>query len=533
MWEYNSENSKWSMPDDRLAYDDYQYLLQELSLVRFYSKALSGATYLPVNDLNNIYDIIGSYTPKNWYIGFDGSQYSNTLIPTVNATPINATSSYDYYRKYLGEYGQSLKTLFTPRRLINDSISNFIEVDAATTVEINNIGVKLNNFIIDDVTIKEGHKVLVKNQKTRVVLSNTVDPLVYFKGNYTIIRNLGSTIEYEYFNEENGIYQVQNNILVKTNELNQYEDCIRFSVRVKMGTNNSAKQFHLVRLRNGYYPSFISLEPIEFIEKKNWMLRNKVNYNNLFEINHYDILKHGTQSYNLVGVTYSIPERTITVGEFGTIICNQNGVSNLVSNKYKVNLRSVSQTSKYYWICGDSGILLRVRKHDFEIQKITLELDNLYSINLRSVSFFSDLRGVVVGDLNTIYLTIDSGINWKRLRIKDFDTFYFTKVIFNSANNFTIGGKNGVFIEFKESVSGWTAYRRRISKFIDDDDEYLLVDNINDLYYTSINSWNPTFGYLTQSVATDKELIFNNLNFEDVMNYYGVSKVCEWCEANR
>lgn len=32
---------------------------------------------------------------------------------------------------------------------------------------------------------------------------------------------------------------------------------------------------------------------------------------------------------------------------------------------------------------------------------------------------------------------------------------------------------------------------------------------------------------------TDEELIFNNLNFEDVMNYYGVSAVCEWCEANR
>lgn len=27
--------------------------------------------------------------------------------------------------------------------------------------------------------------------------------------------------------------------------------------------------------------------------------------------------------------------------------------------------------------------------------------------------------------------------------------------------------------------------------------------------------------------------IMENLNFEDVMNYYGVSAVCEWCEANR
>lgn len=31
----------------------------------------------------------------------------------------------------------------------------------------------------------------------------------------------------------------------------------------------------------------------------------------------------------------------------------------------------------------------------------------------------------------------------------------------------------------------------------------------------------------------DEEEIMENLNFEDVMNYYGVSAVCEWCEANR
>ena len=31
----------------------------------------------------------------------------------------------------------------------------------------------------------------------------------------------------------------------------------------------------------------------------------------------------------------------------------------------------------------------------------------------------------------------------------------------------------------------------------------------------------------------DEESLMENLNFEDVMNYYGVSKVCEWAEANR
>jgi hypothetical protein len=31
----------------------------------------------------------------------------------------------------------------------------------------------------------------------------------------------------------------------------------------------------------------------------------------------------------------------------------------------------------------------------------------------------------------------------------------------------------------------------------------------------------------------DIDTIMENLNFEDVMNYYGVSKVGEWAEANR
>lgn len=519
MWEYNSEYNRWNMSSDNLIDDDYQFYLQELSLVRFYSKALSGATYLPINNFNNIYDVLGAHTPRSWYISIDGSQYTNTLIPAFNAEPINATTSVEYYDKYLGEYGLSLKTLFTPRRLIDDSIKNYNQVDIASTIEITDLDSRLeDNFTIDGVLVLEGHRILLKDQKTRIVLANTIDPEVYFKGEYTILRNLGSTIEYEYLDEQNGIYTVENRFLVRSTIFQNYQNCVRYSVYVKLGNVNAGRQFHLQRLRKGYYPIDFG-DTFEFVQNKNWMLRNKVNYNNLFEINHYDIIKHGTQSYALDGITYSIPERTITIGEFGTIICHQNGVSNLISNKYKLNLRSISQTSKYYWICGDTGILLRIRKHDFQIQKYNLDLDNKYSINLRSISFYSDLRGVVVGDLNSIYLTDDSGNNWRRLRIRDFDTFYYNKVIFNQNNNFIIGGRNGVFIEFKETIAGWTAYRRRISQIIDDDDDYLLLDNINDLYYTNTSTWNLSFQYFTQSIPANKELVFITTDDSKIIVY--------------
>lgn len=506
MWTYDSDYKRWVSTDDKLTIDNFEFLKQELSSYRLYSKCLSGASYLPMNDIDNIYDILGEYTPKNWYISIDGSQYTNTLIPSANAEPINGTSSYDYYTKYLSEYGLTLKTLFTPNRLISDSINNYIYVDVATTEQLFDLNQSIINRNIDGVRLKDGHRVLIKDQKTKETLLNTVDPDTYFVGPYEVVQNLGATIEYEYYNSDNGIYVYQNGLLTKENDLYDYDNCVRFSVVVKLGNVNREKQFHLSRLNNGYYPTSQLNQPMEFIEKKNWMLRNRVDYNNLFELNYYDVLKHGTQSYNLLGVTYSIPERIISVGEFGVIHVYQENYSNIVRNKYKVNLRSISQTSTHYWVCGDDGILLKIRKHDLLVERVNLPVEFLTP--LRSVSFYSDLRGVVVGDLNMIFVTSDGGMTWEKITISGFSSYYYNKVIYYSPSAFFIGGNAGVFIEFKNDISGWTAYKRRISRFIDDDDEYLLVDNINDIFYTNINTWGLSFSYGTQSTGVDKEVLF-------------------------
>jgi hypothetical protein len=452
MWIFDSDNNKWIASDDRLKLENFEFLKQELSAVRFYSKCLSGTTYLPVNDLNDIYDILGTYQPRNWYISVLGSQYSNTLIPSKNPSPITSTNSSDYYTKYISEYGLTLKNLFTPDRLIKDSIKNYIYVDVASNSQIDDLMDVFTNRIIDGVRLKNGHRVLIKDQKLTVVLSNSIDPESYFKGSYEIVENLGTTIEYRYFSDENGIYIYQNGLLIKEEDLSNYEDCIRFSVIVKLGDTNREKQFHLNRLKTGYYPTTISGDPIEFLEKHNWMLRNRVDYNNLFEINYYDVIKNPTQSYFLDGITYSIPERTISVGEFGVINNFQEGSSNIINNKYKVNLRSISQTSTHYWICGDEGVLLKVRKHDFNIERISVDCNcptNRIKTNLNSVSFFDNSNGVTVGDLNTVLVTTDGGFNWKRIRVSAFDAFYFNKVVFYSANSFYVGGNSGVFVEFK------------------------------------------------------------------------------------
>lgn len=504
MWTYNSDFKSWESPIDTLKTEDYDLLKQELSSVRFYSKCLSGATYLPVYQLQNIYDILVSYRPRNWYITTAASVYSNTGIPAEYAAPIYATNSYDYYTKYLGEYGLTLKNLFTPQRLIKDGIKNYISVDVASTEQILDLSLAKDNRVIDGVRLVNGHRVLVKDQLSQVTLANTVDPDVYFVAGYEVIQNFGATIQYRTASSENGIYLYQNGQLVKEADLEDYDNCRRFSVLVKTGLLNTDKQFHLERLLNGYFPSGSQNEPVEFIESKNWLLRNKVDYNNLFEINYYDLMKNPLQQYNLEGITYSIPERTLAVGEFGIILNTQVGVSNIIPNKYKVNLRSISQTQKFYFIAGDDGVLLKVRKHDFLIQRLSLPTTN----NLRSISFFNELRGVVVGDLNTVYYTENGGLNWIDLQISAFDAVYFTKAIHTSANSFYAIGNVGVFVEFKKDIYGWSAFNRRISRALDDDDEYLLVDNINDIFYTTLTSWNLAYSYSTQSIAPDKELIF-------------------------
>ena len=301
--------------------------------------------------------------------------------------------------------------------------------------------------------------------------------------------------------------------------MSDYNTAKRSSFIPKMGNINRERQFHLSRLLNGYYPITSLNEPIEFTEKKNWMLRNKVDYNNLFEINYYDVIKHGESEYNMNGITYSIPERTLSVGEFGVILNNQGGVSNIIKNKWKVNLRSISKTSTHYWICGDSGVLLKVRKHDFNIERVDLNLDQKLTTSLKSISFFNDLRGVVVGDLNTIYVTSDGGFNWDRLKIDEFDSFNFTKVLFKSSNSIFISGERGIFIEMVEDIYGWSALRRRVSQIIDEDDDIILVDNINDMYFGEVNTWGLTFSYSTQSVANNKDLLFLVTDLSKVIVY--------------
>ena len=507
MYARNVDTGKWFNQNDSLRKDVYDNLKQDLDKIRLYSKCLSGATYLPIKSFDNIYDTL-DIDEVGYYI--DGA-FAIPDRPSFGPTiPLNTSVEKKFYDKYLIEDGFTIKNLFTPNKLISDQMKNFISVEVATTDVIPDLNVELPNLIIDGVKLVEGNLVLVKNQGLEVAIPVTIDAEDYFTNTvpvatYSVLSDNVSTISYFYNDNTNGIYEYTENKLLKTNLLDSYEDVYRFSVVVNSGVANRELQYHLKRLKNGYYPVSSEGDNLFFEVKENWILRNRVDYNNIFDLNYYDVLYHGSQSFydDFDMKTYSIVDKTIAVGEFGVIINNQDflsisathSISNLINNKYKVNLRSICEVSAYYWICGDEGTLLRARKIDFTIRRVTLE----ETVNFMSVSFFDDLNGMVVGKFNTIYWTGDGGFSWEKISIPDFDGYSYNKVVFYSLTQVFIGGETGVFIELTRTTGGWQSYKRKVSKIIDSQDEFVLVDDINDMFKTS---WVNLYGTYSNSITS-------------------------------
>ncbi len=518
MWSQNIDTRQWTRQEDALPKKDYEFLKQELEKTRYYSKCLHGTTYLPINKLDDVYDILNYTNQSGYYVGIGTSPYAIASPAATYEIEIN-NSTTENFTKYKSEYGHTLKNLFTPEKIIDESVKNYVYVDVATIEAIPGgiTGTKIN-LVIDGIRLKEGHRILIKDQKTFVVLSNIVDPDTYFTNNYYISRTDALNTEYYFYNSDNGIYLYENRTLSRESDLDEYEDCIRYSIACKLGDLNTDKQWHLSRLKNGFYPLYLNGDNVEFTEKHNWVLRNRVDYNNVLDINYYDIIRIPAETIKILGYTYSIPERKISVGEFGVILNVQNDIPNIIQNKYKVNLRSISKTNNYYWVVGDEGTLLRVNKLTYEIDKISLDNFN----NLRSVSFFNNLRGFIVGEYNTIFETIDGGISWTPIVVNEFEGYKYNKVIYYNFNKVYIGGDTGVYLELEFSNGEWSVYKRTVKKIVDDDDEFDLVDDINDMLpytWNTVNPWSMTWsGTISYgTVSSTKESIVLVTNRDNII----------------
>jgi len=516
MWTRNIDTGKWVKQSDTLSKESYDNLKVDLDRVKLYSKCLSGATYLTINDFDNLYPQLDQEK-----IGFYNGFYQPLNGPQIKITDSNSDEFYD---KYLKEDAFTLKNLFTPEKLLEDQGKNSTYVDVATTVSFTFSASR--NITVDGVQLISGHRVLVKDQKSVITLSSSIDPEDYFTNtlpvsNYTVSSNNVTSITYEYYNNLNGVYKYDGFNITKEDDLSEYNKSYKLVLSVKLGDTNADKQFHLQRLKNGYFS--IDGDAVEFKEQQSWVLRNRVDYNNIYDLSYYDIKNFAPQQIfdRVNSKTYSIPERTIAVGEFGVILNNQDkysitstySISNIISNKYKVNLKSIDGTNDHYWVCGDEGVLLRISKIDFTIEQVDLGED----LNLTSMSFFNDLYGMVVGKFNTIYFTRDGGYKWTKVQYDEFEKYSYNKVVHFSANQVYIGGEAGIFIEMVYSNDTWLAYKRKVAKQLSTIDEYILVEDITDMYptnYTNIKQFtysNPsTVSSLENSIVYKTKLTPNN-----------------------
>lgn len=519
MWVINSDTGKWYSQSDNLSKDNFEKLRQDLQSVRLYSKCLSGAVYILIDNFSNIYNTL-DYNKTGFYI--DSFPYGVKNIPPRGPFLSIDTNTYsDFYKKYLKDYAFTIKNLFTPSKLIKTESDNIKIVDYATTEPIKNLASNNIILIIDGQKLIEGNRVLVKNQVTKITLASSVDVVNYFTNvnptsEYTLVQNNGLDRVYSYYNSENGIYKYSNGLLVKEPDLSNYDSTYKAAVFVQYGDTNKNKQFHLQRLLNDYFPE--DSQNKTFKEGHNWILRHRLDYNNVLDLNHYDLLKsESAQVYSLEeDFTYTIPERLIAVGEFGTIICNQDKLSDIatysnstiVNSKYKVNLRSVTETNDYYWICGDEGTLLKVYKPNLNITRIELNTFNQFT----SISFFDNLNGFVVGKFNTIYFTQNGGKDWTKLDYPEFDSFSYNKVKYFDLNKVYICGEVGLFLELTRDSNTWQFYKRKIYKTLDGQN-YDLVDDIFDMIdynWTTVKEFNYCFDPESLDFADSMNLNFKS-----------------------
>jgi hypothetical protein len=224
MWTRNIDTGKWIKQSDTLSKESYDNLKVDLDRVKLYSKCLSGATYLTINDFDNLYPQLDQEK-----IGFHlgGPPFNG---PKIKITDSNSDEFYD---KYLKEDAFTLKNLFTPEKLLDDQGKNSTYVDVATNGAFTFSASR--NITVDGVQLISGHRVLVKDQKSIITLSSSVDPDDYFTNtlpvsSYTASSNNVTSITYEYYNNLNGVYKYDGFNITKEDDLSEYNKSYKLHI---------------------------------------------------------------------------------------------------------------------------------------------------------------------------------------------------------------------------------------------------------------------------------------------------------------
>jgi hypothetical protein len=490
MWHYNKDLLSWSLRKDTLEVENYRAIRQSLEATRLYAKCFSGALWQTSRDLENLFPSIQYLSQtSSWHFSTSSGSYSLGFTTSLGSTPITSDSFTQYYH-YNEELGFSNRGYFSPNSAIRENITP-VSVDLATTTHIDNLLGEKPSLLIDGVFVKEGQTILVKDQKTEVGLSASVDTSL-FSEIYYLISDEGVDKKWFYYNSQNGIYKYTSGLLVKE-PITSYTFSKGLLIDVKSGSLNRDKYFTPRRFRTGYYP--LEGENFEFSQTPSYLIKNKFEYNNLFEVGYNDIIRHTSLTIG----SYSIPERVVSVGDFGTILLYESGTSSLIPNKISTKLTSIENTKSYYWICGRESTLLKIDKVTLEVSYI--ELDSVK--NFTSISFFSDLYGCLVGEFGEIWLTGNGGLDWTKLELETINNqVNLNRVLFYNISEIYIIGDSGTFLTLIETPSGWQVSKVDIFRQDSAVDTYTLTPHLRDFIYLDITGWT-----LSSQKRDQKELL--------------------------
>lgn len=521
MYNYNIDGNKWTRRNDTLTKYSFDAFKQDFESIKMFSKCLSGATYVDIDSFDDIYENLKYKNEDSYYISSNYSEYSANEILDKEVTP-------SFYVEDFKNYGNTIKNYFSPNDLLK-TFKNIIDVQYATILyddydesnyDLFILERQLNNNIdlsqsygvayIDGKKLTSGDKVLFRTQVTFEYLPLDVNISEYLGSEkYSYIQQtidvdgIPTTMNYvRYDNGENGIYEYDG---IKFNRLDIELD--KLYVYVENGELNGDKLYSIDSKLNGY--ATMTNDKVHHYSKVDkYSLRHKVDYNNAFDINFKDILQHTTHNINIDGNSHTIPERIIAVGEFGNIILNQNNTSISINNRNKSMINSITSTNGYYWVCGDGSSIIKINKVTLEPEYI--EIDDFRNFN--SIDFIDDMRGVVVGDMNVVYVTIDGGRTWTNISTFEHIHMNFTKVKYASLSDIYISGNNGIFLHTNYENNKWIFTDKYISKVINDELSVVLECNITDFYYDSDRIW---------IISEEDDIIEYNI-LDDKFKYYDI-----------
>ena len=360
--------------------------MQKNKWTRKFDWVKSGSTYIQ-KDRSEQYN-------ENRFIAVGDIYFkSNKYLTGVTYTYINSLENI-YKTDLLTGDGYSIVNMYNEYDVIDRVLKNIVFVDVASDTNIN---IKTQWSEINNVKIKPGHLILLKNQDLET---------------------------------ENDIYLVNNQyFLENANILSSREKSEKFSCSVRLG-NNADKQFFLIN--NGLnFPT--SFEPKYFMEGKSFILKNLIKYDlyntsdnvtSKIIFTDYDFArKQLVQNYNLYFEPYStvsastcdinsstIPDNYLTIDYHHSSYTIRSGTtlsmiltgltSLLINNKYGT---VIPQADSYYNV-GDQ---INIKMYS----GLTTVLDAnsfIKEVNIDNYIIEDTIPTRVLNDLKTTYYSIDN-----------------------------------------------------------------------------------------------------------------------------